>query len=93
MYGDLEEKDENKLPYIKTIELDCAPGGMRPEHLIKGVIKGTGLEVKEPSNKLFGNWTWDYSEVDDETWRLINPLLRERISKLHEDGIIRYGSW
>lgn len=30
----------------KTIELDCPPGGIRPGDLIDGVIKDTGLELK-----------------------------------------------
>jgi len=77
----------------KTIELDCAPGGIRPGHLIAGVIEGTGLEEKKAVSRVFGCWTWDYSEVPDERWAEIQPVLKERIEKLYNAGTIRYGSW
>lgn len=77
----------------KTIELDCAPGMTRPGHLIGGVIEGLGLEAKEARSRIFGNWTWDYSEVSDERWTEIQPVLKERIEKLYNAGAIRYGSW
>lgn len=77
----------------KTIELDCPPGGIRPGDLINKVIEGTGLELKEPISCLFGNWTWDYSEVSDEEWVKIQPILEERITELYNNKLIRYGSW
>ena len=78
-----------------TIELDCAPGGIRPGDLIAGVIKDTGLPVSEPVAKVFGNWTWDYSEVEGiaDLWLKAQPILKERISALYNSGRIRYGSW
>jgi hypothetical protein len=78
---------------VKTIELDCPPGSPRPGDLIDGVIEGTGLAKKARSGAFFGNWTWDYSEVSDEDWKAIQPILKERIVALHNAGIIRYGSW
>ena len=77
----------------KSIELDCAPGEPRPGDLIAGVIKGTGLMEKETESRLFGNWRWDYSEVSDDEWEKIRPVLKERIKRLYDNGIIRYGSW
>lgn len=77
----------------QTIELDCAPGGLRPGDLINGVIEGTGLESREPVGKLFGNWTWDYSDVPAETWKQVQPVLKQRITALYNAGDIRYGSW
>jgi len=87
----LEKKEEKKL--IKTIELDCPPGHPRPGDLIDGVIEGTGLPKKETVSRFFGNWTWDYSEIPDEEWKRIRPILKERITRLYELGVIRYGSW
>ena len=77
----------------KTIELDCPPGGVRPGDLIGKVIAGTGLKKKKHISCFFGNWTWDYSEVTDEDWMKIQPILMERITDLYNKGIIRYGSW
>lgn len=77
----------------QTIEIDCAPMTPRPDTYIADVIADTGLELKEPVAKGFGNWTWDYSEVPAEQWEQAKPILQERITKLYYDGCIRYGSW
>ncbi len=77
----------------QTIELDCAPGAIRPGDLITGVIKDTGLESKEPVSMLFGEWTWNYSEVDPDDWKRIQKIVKERITKLYQSGMIRFGSW
>jgi hypothetical protein len=77
----------------QTIELDCAPGGTRPGHLIGGVIEGLDLEPREPVSKVFGQWTWDYSDVPPERWDAIRPTLRDRITALYEAGSIRFGGW
>lgn len=79
---------------MQTIELDCAPfSNPRPGVLINHVIDGTGLLYKEASAKQFGNWTWDYSEIDRDVWLKIVPTIRHRITQLHNKGEIRYGSW
>lgn len=79
----------------QTIELDCPPMTPRPGSYIGSVIAGTGLEAKEPQigPASFGNWTWDYSEVPEEEWKKIQPVLKERITALYQRGAIRYGSW
>ncbi len=77
----------------QTIELDCAPGFPRPGDLIAQVIKDTGLPERETSSRMFGNWTWDYSDIDKDVWERAKPILRERIKSLYEVGLIRYGSW
>ena len=77
----------------QTIELDCPPGSARPDSYISNVLEGTGLEVKEPVAKFFGEWKWDYSDVPEEVWNSLKPLFEERISKLYHSGCIRYGSW
>ena len=77
----------------QTIELDCAPGGIRPGDLIGGVIEGTGLPARERVGAFFGNWTWDYSDIPAEKWAEIRPVLKARVEALYRSGVIRYGSW
>ena len=89
----LEEVLKAMQPNQQTIELDCPPGDPRSGDLIEGVIEGTGLELREPVSKLFGQWTWDYSDVPSEKWAEVKPILKERITALHNSGRIRYGSW
>lgn len=77
----------------QTIELDCAPFTPRPGDYIDDVIADTGLPKREPVAKLFGNWTWDYTDIDPDVWARLRPLLKERITALYNAGRIRYGSW
>ncbi len=77
----------------QTIELDCPPGNPRPGDLIEGVIKGTGLDSREPVGKFFGNWVWDYSDVPANMWTAIQPTVKGRVTALFNSGLIRYGSW
>ncbi len=77
----------------KSIELDCSPFNPRPDTLIGNVIKDTCLKLKKPISKLFGNWKWSYSEVSDNDWNVVKPILATRIKALYNNGTIRYGSW
>ena len=87
------DEERAAQPRIQSIELDCPPGSPRPGDLLPGIVEGTGLQIKEPFTKFFGNWTWDYSDVPADEWDKIKPLLKERITSLYEAGLIRYGSW
>lgn len=79
-----------------TIELDCKPGYPRPGDLILEIVKGTLLEGKllpyNTASRDWGNWTWKF-EMTDEEYNKTQPILKQRISGLHAEGIIRYGSW
>lgn len=77
----------------RTIELDCPPGDPRPGDLIADVIKDTILPLKDPVSRVFGNWTWDYTEIPEQEWNAIKPILAQRITALYNAGVIRYGSW
>ena len=77
----------------QTIELDCVPGYPRPGDLIDGVIEGTGLPKRETASHVFGNWIWNYSDIDPKVWAEAQKILKEHITKLYSDGQIRYGSW
>ena len=77
----------------RSIILDCPLGDPRPGDLIAGVIEGLDLEEKDPKFKAFGMWAWDYSEVPDERWKEIQPVLKKRIAALYRKRAIRAGSW
>lgn len=77
----------------QTIELDCPPGSPRPGDLINGVIEGTGLPERNPVSTFFGNWVWNYDDIPAADWINIQPILAERVTKLYNSGLIRYGSW
>lgn len=78
----------------RSIELDCPPGYPRPGDLIEGVIKDLGLPwPKEPTMMFFGNWKWEWPEVDWEEWKKKQPIIKERVQALFKAGTIRYGSW
>lgn len=77
----------------QIIELDCAPGFPRPNTVLEDVLKNTGIPVKQPVSTVFGNWTWDYSDVPAEVWKEKQPIIKERITEAYGRGRIRYGSW
>lgn len=78
---------------MQTINLDCAPGSLRPGDLIDGVLEGTGLDAGEPVGMFFGNWTWEF-DVERERWVAeIQPIIKPRIVALYNQGLIRYGDW
>jgi len=78
---------------VQTIELDCAPGGIRPGDLLPGVLKDTGIPVRKPKQMFFGEWVWDYNDIPADVWKAHNATIRERIEQLYYDGLIRFGSW
>ena len=78
---------------MQTIDLDCAPGGIRPGDLINDVLADTGLTAGEPVATFFGNWTWEF-DVPREEWETrIQPIIKPRIVALYQEGTIRYGTW
>ena len=76
------------------LELDCPPGCPRPGDLLPGVLEGTGLEKdpKDTTMRLFGNWRWDFETLPGKHAR-VKPVLKKRITKLYNAGVIRYASW
>lgn len=77
----------------QTIEIDCDPCSPRPDTYYKEVIKDTGLEERETVSRVFGNWTWDYNDVPKEVFDKAKPILKERLTKLYNEGKVRYCSW
>ncbi|GEC90672.1 hypothetical protein [Brevibacillus brevis] len=83
-----EEPKQSK----KMIEIDCPPGPTRPDYYLKLILKDTGIPFKDTNHRVFGEWTWCYDEIDDETWMNAFPVICERQKELYEEGFIRYAS-
>lgn len=79
----------------QSIELDCAPGGIRPGDLIEGVMAGAAVEYdgRSPASMFMGNWKWYFQDIPADKWLEAQPTFRERIIALHNNNTIRYGSW
>lgn len=79
----------------QSIDIDCAPGGIRPGDLLPGVIDGLNLtlDADKPDSMLFGNWTWIIPEDQTEQYMKVKDTVKERITNLYNNGSIRYGSW
>lgn len=76
-----------------TIEIDCAPGGPRPDFYLEQVLEGTGIPTVDKSSAFFGNWTFEIKDVKEEVWETAKPIIAERLKSLHNSGSIRYASW
>lgn len=78
-----------------SIELDCAPGGLRPNDLLPCVIEGLGITL-DPENtvmRLFGNWKWMIPQEQRIEYLKVRDEVARRIKTMYESGMIRYGSW
>jgi hypothetical protein len=69
------------------------PGSPYPDDLLDAIIEGTDLPKRD--NEIFvphiDNYTWDYHDISPEIWNKILPIIKERIDKLYNAGIIKYG--
>jgi hypothetical protein len=69
----------------------------RPRDLIEGVLEGTTLTVAdfETGNPFFGHQIWLLRQDSgkDDAFASAKALFKQRITALHHQGLIRYGSW
>ena len=82
---------------IIKITLDCEPGGIRPSSLISGVIKDLISNPPDnfennPQSAKFGEWVWSF-EIPQDKYSYIQNEIKERITSLYNNNVIRYGSW
>ena len=78
-----------------TIEIDAPPGATRPDIWMRQLLKEVNLdlEYKDPESTIFGCWTWNYSELNDETWAKLSQKAEEYLTIVYNRGHIRYASW
>jgi hypothetical protein len=80
---------------METIELDCAPGSIRPSDLLPYVLEGTEVQLdpKQPQATFFGCWMWEIPKEQEEKYHSSRDVIAQRIKDLYNLGSIRYGSW
>lgn len=72
------------------IQIDCAPGNIRPGDILKEVIQDTELKYKEPISTFMGEWTWEYNEIDTKLFIKIKDIIFPKLKKAYDEGRIRY---
>ena len=80
-------------PKQQILQIDCPPGYPRPSDLLPQVLKGTGVEPREHISTFFGNFTWDFSDVDPKMWEEARKIIGPRLIQLDKDAVTRYASW
>jgi len=77
----------------QIIEIDCPPGAIRPDAVLETILEGTGIEPVPAESTWFGNWTFNFNHVPKEIYEKARPIIKERLTKFYNKGVIRYASW
>lgn len=81
-----------KKVIFKRINIDCAPGSIRPDNILCRAIKETSLletDFTEVS-RCFGNWTWT---IPMDKYMPHQKAIGEKLKAFYEMGAIRYAAW
>lgn len=76
-----------------TLEIDCAPGHVRPGDLLPQVLKGTGIVLGEPQSRFFGCWQWVIPPEHVLAYSENRLVIETRLRELYERGAIRFAGW
>lgn len=78
-----------------SIDLDAPPGAVRPDALLEGVLRDTGLTPEDFKNtsRFFGNWEFVLLPGKEELYEKVRADIKEKVCALYNSGAIRYGSW
>ena len=92
-----------------NIEIDCAPGALRPDYFFEkiiGYIHDTNKEDnliiefleninKQPTSKLFGCWKWEinFTEKYKELFETIQSSFKTKLTEYYNNSAIRFASW
>ena len=90
---------------LLLIEIDCAPGKIRPNHfynlIIECMSQNSNQNIKEwsqnvknlePDLKLIGNWTWNL-EIESDIYQEVQTIFKQQLTEFYNQGCIRYASW
>lgn len=78
-----------------TIKLNSDPNGPHPSKLLQTLIEGLSLKLdaEYPFDTFLGNWVWIIPLEQHEQYIKVRDVVQQRITKLYEAKLIRYGSW
>ena len=91
-----------------NIEIDCAPGGTRPQTYFDNIAKllsnndnkiisefGKKIEKKTPISAKFGSWDWviELNESENSLKSNIQDIFKTELTNLFNCGAIRFASW
>ena len=71
--------------------LDAHPMALRPDTLLPLVLDRTHLPIRDASVRSFGEWTFDYQDIDRGVWDASLATLKNNITCLFHENRIRYG--
>lgn len=97
--GDIEKirvneiKEKVKKRLEQKFSIGCAPGSTRPNDYLKEVLEGTDIPIRGEVGRCFGDWDWDYSDINPKVWKKALPTIKERLKKLYDKGSIRFAEW
>ena len=75
------------------LEIDCAPGPIRPDVYAQVICSKHNIEYKEPVTKFFGNWVWDLpTSFPEELLTATADTVMVYLKELYERNNIRYGA-
>lgn len=91
------------------IEIDCAPGGIRPQQFFNNIVTKISENSKseeltkfsknlidfKPVSSRFGCWEW-VIQIDNSIskhFAFIQNIFKEDLTSLYNSGAIRYASW
>lgn len=77
------------------VEIDCPPGCVRPDDILRDVLKGLSISFNDfkQTSTCFGNWVFQLVEGKEDEFLKNQPILGRRLEKAYHDGRIRYASW
>ncbi len=77
------------------IVIDCPPGSIRPDDILKLVLNATELTSTDfkVTTKMFGEWTFVLDESKNSIYETHKDDIGTIMRKMNSEGYIRYGEW
>lgn len=74
------------------MEIDCAPGSLRPDDCMSGMCTTLGLEPADFTlrSKVFGCWVYEYTGANIGYIKTMRSDMLEYLRAMYDTGSIRY---
>ena len=79
----------------KCIKIDCPPGSIRPDEVLKMVLESTILTSDDfvISHRFFGVWTFVLKTGMEKIYEDEKAVITQALKKCYSAGAIRFASW